>query len=221
MSEIAFRRLADSPPPERELLVVGDDGTARAWRSNGPVIGRFEGSAPDLADLRTAVDSLSGVEPPGAPHLPAGAALEVLEPGDGRQGRFVGGAPADGPWGAALEACRRLLDRAVDAPAAAIALVLLDDGHLRLAHRGSEVLPIELGSLRLDLVLWRDGIPVTQATTLQPGLGTVMAAPGWAVDLAIPSLDPAGGGTLVATAAFVAEDSGVYVPVRITLVVQR
>ena len=154
MTLVTYSRLADSPPPERELLEVEPDGRARAWRSNGTVIGRFGGTAGDLAGLRAAVEEAAAGEPPAVAALPPGAALEIVETG-GQTARLEARAPVDGPWAGLVELCRRELDAQIDAPLAAIAGVLGTDGGFRLEHRGSESLSLELGALAF-VCMWRE-----------------------------------------------------------------
>ena len=115
-----------------------------------------------------------------------------------------------------MELCRREIDAQVDAPLAAIAGVLAADGGFRLEHRGSGTIPVELGSLVVDVVLWRDGAETARGRVTGDGPGRVEAGPGWAISLPAPAMDLAGGGRVVAVASFVAEDGGIYVPVAIT-----
>lgn len=215
MSLVVFRRLSSAPPPERELLTVADDGRVEAWRSNGAAVGRFAGTAPDLEALRAAVAAARAGSAPAAAELPAGASVEEVEI-EGATARFEARAPVDGAWAPLVEACRSLLDSVVASPVAAIGLDLDEGGGMRLEHRGTETLPIELASLRTELVLWRDGAEAARGGTSDLGLGRVEAGPGWAVELQAPSMDLSGGGKLVATASFVADDGGVFVPVTIT-----
>lgn len=215
MTVVAFRRLSAAPPPERELLTVHDDGRAEAWRSNGAAIGRFAGPVPDLEAFRAAAAAAAGAGAPPSPELPAGASLDEVEIG-GVTARFEARDPVEGPWAALVEACRALLDGLVASPVAAIGLEVSADGGLRLLHRGSDVLPVELSSLRTELVLWRDGTEVTRKGSADHGLGRVEAGPGWSAEVAAPPGAIEGSGRLVATASFVAEDGGVFVPVTVT-----
>jgi hypothetical protein len=215
MTLVTYRRLADAPPPERELLAVEADGRASVWRSNGTAIGRFGGIVADLEGLRAAVVGAAAGAPPTVATLPPGAALEVVEAG-GRTARVEARAPVNGPWSRLVEHCRRELDAQVDAPLAAIAGALGVDGVFRLEHRGSAPLPVELASLMLELVLWRDGSEAGRGRVTADGLGRVEAGPGWSLVLPAPEADLSGRGTLVAVASFVADDAGIYVPVAIS-----
>jgi len=215
MPLVAFRRLNDAPPPERELLTVADDGTAEGWRSSGPVIGRFAGPVADPAGLRASVDAVAGVDPPVTSEAPPDASIETVEV-EGCAASVEAGLPMDGPWGALLEACREVLDAVVEAPVAAIGADLAPSGELRLEHRGTEALAIEPASLRAELVLWRDGREAGRASVAGPGGSRIEAGPGWSLELPAPSLDLAGGGRLVATVSLVADDGGIDVPVTIT-----
>ena len=215
MTLVTYSRLAAAPPPERELLEVEPDGRARAWRSNGTVIGRFGGTAGDLAGLRAAVEEAAAGEPPAVAVLPPGAALEIVETA-GQTARLEARAPVDGSWAGLVELCRRELDAQVASPVAAIAGILGADGGFRLEHRGSESLSLELGALAVEMVLWRDGAEAARGRVTGAGFGRVDAGPGWTMQLAAPAVDAWGGGTLVAVASFVADDAGIYVPVAIT-----
>jgi hypothetical protein len=79
------------------------------------------------------------------------------------------------------------------------------------------VLPIRLESLWFEITRWRDGDPVGSREVSGLGLGRVEAGPGWGQDLPIED-GPAGepGDLLTASAWFVAEDHGIYVPVVVT-----
>ena len=215
MTLVTYRRLADAPPPEREMLDVEPNGEARAWRSNGRAIGSFGGPVADVAELRAALDEAAGSDPPAVVALPPGAALEVLETG-GRTARLEARAPVGGPWSRLVELCRREIDAQVDAPLAAIEGVVGSDGGFRLEHRGTGTIPVELGSLVVDVVLWRDGAEAGRGRMTGDGTGHVEAGPGWTISLPAPAMDLTGGGTVVAVASFVAEDGGIYVPVAIS-----
>jgi hypothetical protein len=215
MPLIVFRRLNDAPPPERELLTVADDGRADVWRSSGPAVGRFAGDVPGVEALRAAVTAVEGAEPPATPGLPPDASVETVEAG-GRTAQVEAGLPLPGPWGALVGICRSLLDALVESPVAAIAAELAPDGGLRLEHRGSEAMTLELGSLRAEVVRWRDGREAGRAAVEGPGGGRVEAGPGWSLALPAPALDLAGGGRLVATVSLVADDRGIETPVTIT-----
>jgi hypothetical protein len=212
---VEFRRLSDTPPPERELLEVADDGTATAWRSNGAAIGRFAGPVADASDLRTFVAAAREADPPEPGEVPPGASVETIETG-GATGRVVSRRQVAGPWAPLVEACRAILGEIVESPVAAIGLVLAADGGMRLEHRGTEPLAVELASLAGGLKLWRDGVQVGGGPARGPDADRVEAGPGWALELALSDLDTTGGGILVGEVTFVADDGGVYVPVRLS-----
>jgi len=215
MSLVEFRRLADAPPPERELLAIEVDGAAVGWRSTGSSVGRFAGAVGDLEGLRAAAAHAEEGEPPKAAELPADASVERVVLG-GRTASVEAGLPVAGPWGPLVDGCRRALDELVASPVAAIAGSVTADGTVRLEHRGRDVLPVELGALRVEVVRWRDGAEAGRAGAGAAGQGRVEAGPGWSLDVAVPGWDASGGGQVVATATFVADDGGVFVPVTIT-----
>jgi len=215
MTLLVFERLAGSPPPERELLTLEADGSAVAWLSNGPAVGRFGGPVAELAAIRAAAATVEGADVPGPLQVPPGAAVETIEAG-GRTARFVARRPVTGPWAPLVEACRAALKAINTAPVAAIAGTVLPDGRLRLEHRGTEPLAVELASLQVRFTLWRDNAEAGDARTGNAGQGAVDVGPGWSLDLEATGLELTGGGILVAEATFVANDGGVFVPVRIS-----
>ena len=215
---VSFARIAFSPPPLREMLAVLADGTATCWRSNGPAVGRFAGHVDAMDDLRAALAGVAaGDARPGALELVPDAAWEEVD-ADGRTARFAADDQVDGPWGRLLDRCRGLLDEVSESPAAAIAILVDADGHVRLDHRGDGTLPLELDSLQVSLTLWRDGREAARAKT-ELSAGRVEAGPGWSLDVADTSIDLRGGGKLVGVASFIADDEGVFVPVAATGIV--
>lgn len=215
MTLLVFERLAGSPPPERELLTLEADGSAVAWLSNGPAVGRFGGPVVDLVAIRGAAEAVADLDVPGPIQVPPGAAIETIATA-GRTARFVARRPVTGPWAPLVEACRSALKAISASPVAAIAGTVLPDGRFRLDHRGTEALPVELASLQVRFTLWRDGAEAGEGSAANAGQGRVHAGPGWSLELAPELLDLTGGGTLVAEATFVADDDGVFVPVRIS-----
>ena len=217
---VSFARIAVSPPPLRELLAVQADGTAMAWRSNGPAVGRFRGRVESIEDLRAAVDGAAVAEGlgEGPLELVPDAAWEEVAAG-GRTARFAADDNVDGPWGALRDRCRTLLDAVSQSPTAAIVVLVDAEGHVRLEHRGDGTLPLELGSLQVALTLWRDGREAAKGAG-GTSAGRVEAGPGWSLDIPNASIDLDGGGQLVAVASFIAEDEGVFVPVASTAITQ-
>jgi hypothetical protein len=216
VSLVRLSRLSDAPPPARELLDVDDDGSVAGWLSQGPAIGRFAGSVPDITGLRGLVDAAAGTDPPSTATFPHDATIDRLRVAGDELVTSDKTTP-DGAWGELLAATRALLDGLVGSPAAAIALEVAGPGLVRLVHRGSDVLPIRLETLTIDVTRWRDDNPVGSKELSGLGLGRVEAGPGWSQDLPIdggPEGEP--GDLLTAVAWFVAEDDGVYVPVLVT-----
>jgi hypothetical protein len=213
---VGFARVAFSPPPLRELLTVRADGTASAWRSNGPVVGRFAGPADGIDALRAAVERAAAAGEPEPLELPPDAAWEEVRAA-GRTGRFETDAPAPEPWTDLVDRCRALLDSLAASPEAAVAIVLDPDGRVRLEHRGGGTIVLELDSLQVSLTRWRDGREAGRAATPVPA-GRVEAGPGWSLD--VPDIPVGGdGGRLVAVATFLADDEGVVVPMAATGIV--
>lgn len=220
MTLVTWRRLSSMPPPEREILEVEPDGSFRLWRSIAPVVGRFGGSLPDdaAADLRRLVDAVGSSSAPRPGKVPPDASVEQLEIA-GTLSVFEADGDLAAPWGDLLAACRRLADGLVDRPLAAIALeVDLADGgaQIRLVHRGSGSLPVELAAARLKVAVWRAMINAANATAPALDLGRVDAGPGWSTETAVdlPALEP--GDKVTADARFIADDGGVFIPVAMS-----
>jgi hypothetical protein len=217
VSLVRLLRLSDAPPPAREVLDVADDGSFTAWRSIHDAVGRFAGSVPDLERLRGLVEAVSGDRPPGVGELPLDATVDSLEAG-GHELEVSANASVDGPWGELLAVCREQLEGVGSSPVAAVALVIEGPGALRLEHRGTEPFPIELANLSVEVTRWRGDTPVGSSERSVPGLGRVEAGPGWTLAVELEG-GPATGeprDLLTASASFVAEDAGVYVPVVVS-----
>lgn len=214
---VAFRRIGGSPPPEREMLEIDDDGEARLWRSIGHVVGRFGGPAPHVGKLRELVKAAESVDPPDEAEdaeVPADAPIEEIEVG-GRTVSFEEGVDPDGPWGALAKACRNLMTELLDQPLAAIRIAAHDAGSIRLEHVGSAAVTVELDAAEAKLELWRDRRLASHASTGPLGGGRLDAGPGWTLDIDVRGIDPGDGGRLTARVEFVADDEGVYVPMSV------
>jgi len=217
---VTWRRLSSMPPPERELLEVEPDGSFRLWRSIAPVIGRFGGSLPDdeTVDLRGLVEAVGSSSAPRTGKLPPDASVEQVEIG-GSLSVFEADGGVEAPWGDLLAACRRLADELVDQPTAAIALELeLADGgaRIRLVHRGTATLPVELAAARAKVAVWRAMLNPANATAPAFDLGRVDAGPGWSAETTaeLPALEP--GDKVTADARFIVDDGGVFIPVAMS-----
>lgn len=222
MTLVTWRRLSSMFPPECELLDVDADGSFRLWRSIAPVVGRFGGSLPagPAAEIERLVTAVGSAAPARPGSLPADASVEQIEI-EGALSVFEADAEVAAPWGDLLAACRRLAEERTDAPIAAIALEpeLAGDGlRIRLVHRGSGILPVELASGRAKVALWR-GMLNPASVTVGFDLGRVDTGPGWAAETtaALPALEP--DDQLTATVSFVVDDRGVFIPVAMSATV--
>jgi hypothetical protein len=214
MSLVRFLRLSSAPPPAREKIDVADDGSYTAWRSIDDVVGRFAGSVPDPEVVRGLVAAVAGVAPPALGALPHDATVDSVGAG-GQELEVSANGSVEGPWGELLAACRELVAGVGSSPLAAVALVIDGPGALRLEHRGSASIPVELANLWVEVTRWRGDTPVGSAERTVPGLGRVESGPGWSlpIDLGRGPADGEPGDLLTASAWFVADDGGIFVPV--------
>jgi hypothetical protein len=215
MTRVELRRLGGGFPPLRELLFVEPDGSFTMWRSNTEIIGRFAGRVPDPTALAALVDAAERERPPAGRELVPDAAEDELRVGD----HLLSTTPSDpshGARGGLLASCRELLEALLGQPLAAVSLELPEPDVVRLAHRGTQVLPVELGSLGLRIDVYRDTTRlVTQAPEL-PDIHHVDAGPGWVLDLAVPPLEVPPGAMRLVRVRLVAVDNGVFVPVELS-----
>ena len=217
---LSFRRLSDQEPPERELLEVRDDGTFRMWRSFAPAVGRFEGRVPDVAALRALADATAGVPPPNTEELTPDASVEILE-SDGVEASVEATEHPGGPWGTLLAACRSLLNELLAQPSAALVAFIESRDRVRIEHRGTEVLPIELDLAAAYLTLWRDGREQSYAAAYGEGRGRAEAGPGWSTTFDLRGIEPDAEGTLGSSVSLAVEDDGTLVGVTINRATPR
>ena len=196
------------PPPESESLTVDDDGSLQIRRSSGtPAVGRFRGRlTPDETDrVRALAAAAEGEGSVDAMILPDSSLVTV---GAGSEtARYGDGAPPPGAWGELGEVLAELLDRRLEAPVAAIELVLGDDERsARLEHRGDDALAVDLSSLAVRAVLWKGYYELVGewSSASPPGADARMTAkPGWSVDVPFDHpFEPGPGQTLHASALF-------------------
>jgi hypothetical protein len=207
-------------PPEAESLAVNDDGALDLRRSSGtPAVGRFDGrlssdEADRLRELAAAAAAAGSIDAPMVPD----SSLVTVGAG-GATARFGDGAPPSGQWAALAEVLAGWLDRRLDEPVAAVALVLADDGRsARLEHRGSRPAAVDLSGLVVRAVLWKGYYELVGewASSSAPGADARMTAePGWSVEVPFEhGFEFGPGRTLHASASFgLATDEGPIVPV--------
>jgi hypothetical protein len=163
------------------------DGTRfRLRRTTGvAAVGRFSGelSAVVARAVDAAAEDVRGSSPV---HLEAapGSPGETVEVDGSRLEGDLDDAP--GPWAAVVERLRELLDRLVDAPEAAIAIEVDEDGrHARLVHRGTMPVEVDLSETRVSVHAWR-GYYEPAGRWLRGPLALdapSRAVPGWQVEL--------------------------------------
>jgi hypothetical protein len=195
-------------PPEAESLAIDDDGSIDLWRTSGtPAVGRFDGrlAADEIARLREVASAAEAARSVEVQMLPDASLVTV---GAGAAtARFGDGGPPPGPWGQLSAALADLLDRRLEEPVAAVALVLGADGRAaRLEHRGSQAVAVDLSELVVRAVLWKGYYELAGewASPSAPGADARMTAePGWSVDVPFDhGFELGAGRTLHASAAF-------------------
>jgi hypothetical protein len=212
MSTVRFSRLSDVDPPARELLALDADGSLSMWRSVARAVGRFRGTRED-ADALAALARAAATTPiPASRELQPDTTADHLEV-DGATLVLGEWDRLDGPWGALLSHCRELLDRLLDHPVAALALVQVSPTTVRLEHLGEDVLPIELGAALVQVEIRRDGLPAGGSDPVELEGPRIETGPGWTAEVTVPDFPRQPGDRLLATASLVADDEGVYVPV--------
>ncbi len=215
MTQVELRRLDDRFPPLRELLFVEPDGRFRMWRSNADLVGRLGGRVPDPAAFAELARAAAGERPPAGPEPVPDSAEDELRVGD-RSLSTRPGQHAPGSWGDLLETCRGLLAALLDQPTAAVALELPAPDRIRIVHRGTEVLPIELGSMGIGIDVYRDTTRLGSAAPAVPEVHHVDAGPGWFLDVPVTPVDVPPGAMRLVRVQFVAVDDGVFVPVELS-----
>lgn len=212
----AFTRASDAPPPLLETVDVDADGSWRAWRSNGAVVGRF--GAPTGGERVAAATRAAGLaQVPAGVELPPDAVVDRLRIGgdDGPVAAISSSARPDGPWGDAFDACRSLVDEAAGHPVAALGIVAVRADRVTIEHRGAAPITVEFGGARADATVWAPDGSFVAAGAGMLRAGRVAAAPGWSLDVPLEGIDPSTEGELVVSISFVADDGGVYVPVML------
>jgi hypothetical protein len=211
VTSVRFARLSDVDPPARELLQLQADGSLSMWRSVARAVGRFTGPAEAGATIAALAREAAAAPVPAARELGADTTMDRLEVGDAvvTLGEWD---HLPGPWGALLDACRALLEPLLDRPTAAIRLVQTSPTTVRLEHLGDGVLTIELGAAVVQVELRRDGLPAGGPEPVEIDGTRVDAGPGWSLEVEVSPVGLTPGDRLLATASFVADDEGVYVP---------
>jgi hypothetical protein len=219
---ISYARLGGLGAPDGDSLEVHEPtGEFQAWRSRAAVVGRFRGRLAD-AD-REALVALAararGAGPPEAA-LPPDSGREVVRLDGSRVVVAAGERPA-GPWGELLDLLRRVLvEDATAAPHAAVALDgAASAGGVRLTHRGTRPIDLDLGGLAVVVEVWgpdQARVDRRELEDLAAGAGRVTAAPGWSLPLdlgAVPAPPP--GGRMVVQASLVAYNGRSPAPVSV------
>jgi hypothetical protein len=205
-----------SIPGHDERLEI-DGGRFRLRRTTGgPVVGRFSGELPPTAarSVDAAADAVRGST---SLHLSMspGASRETIE----ADGTTIEGDLDDAPeaWSALVERLRDLVDRLVDAPEAAIALEVDEDGRgARLVHRGSKAVEVDLSETRIAVSAWHGYYE--PAGRWERGPLTVeapaTAEPGWRAELPFEHDLPTGDGfSLQVETTFAIRDDDGWRPV--------
>jgi hypothetical protein len=219
VSRVSFARVSGAPPPARELLSIEDDGSWTAWRSTGRAAGRFAGPAgtngPGARIIALAAAAADSPDPGPPPNAPVDTTMDHVTV-DGRSVTIGYRAVPEGPWGQLLEALRGLLKEAIEHPVAAIALAIAGPDVLRLEHRGTEPLNVDLTGASAEGTVWTESGEYLTRGLGRLDAGPIEASPGWTAMVPLEGLEPDKPGNLVATMALAAEDGGELVPVRLS-----
>lgn len=199
-------------PGDGETFELDDDGTLTAWRTVAAgAVGRFVGKVdPDTLAATAALANGAAANPPPSVPQPVDRPSELVELPSAtahtahlglRESLVAGGVAGEGtgtgddastdPWAALAHHCRRLLDAAVEYPAAAIALEsVAGSAKARLVQRGDEPVTLDLTGLRPRAVLHSTrGEPVdewvgqTSSRRTSSLVDMVVAGPGWHHDV--------------------------------------
>lgn len=214
---IIYRRQGGMrPPPHDELLLIDDEADFTLWRSvvaaptQPPVMGRFAGrlDADLYARIRQAMHDAAAEGSLMVPIQPDSIVDEIILPG----ARAVMGTyhrPQDA-WGELVALLRPLFVDLIRFPRAVVALEIRDGGRAaRLVHQGTDALPLDLGDLRVQAILWKDYTVLSRWSAPAAGHGAslVQAGPGWSLDLPFEhGFEIAPGTRVAAYASFRARD---------------
>jgi hypothetical protein len=180
-----------TPPRDREVLEIGDDGAFTLWRSVGSAtdpptpVGSFAGKLE--ARDRTAITKLADAA------RQAGDLNIRPKPDSSTETISLDGATArlgaldqpEEPWGPLITRLRELLGELTSKPRAALALEVTPDGTAaRLVQQGSDSLELDLTKLTVRAVLWKeyDKRGDWHAKDVS-NPGRITADPGWSLDL--------------------------------------
>lgn len=189
---VSYRRTGGQKPPrDREQLDIEKDGSFTMWRTvasatNPPTpVGRFSGQldSPKLKSLESAVATAAQSGDLKITPVP-GAANETITI-DQIKASMGSNAKPEGAWARLTTDLRGLLVDLASFPQAAIAVEVASDGRTaRLVHRGRDPLRLDLSSLTVRAVLWKNYQKLGDWNASPTGsLGEVTANPGWALDL--------------------------------------
>ncbi len=170
-----------------------DGSTFRASRQVAQgAVGRFAGelTADELNSLEEALHACEAAEP-AEPPLPApGATMVTIDIG-GTSVQFGDGDPPSGPWARLADVCERLVDAVLDRPAAAIGIVVDDDG-ARLEHRGDDELDIDLSDASFVAVAWQGWYEEAGRLEGRFEGDSAVVGPGWSIDVPVDLTQLAG-----------------------------
>jgi len=185
---IRFSRAGGMRLPQfHEVLEIDKAGTYRMWRSVSKAsalpapIGRFAGRVAEaqLDALGEAAARAAGVGS-GAWLVRPDSPVDTIDV-DGAEATLGIHDEGDGAWETLVGLVRPLLKELTASPEAAIALDV--DGGATLVHLGTQPLPVDLSTVELRAVHWRDDEALAEwsATISEPD--EVAARPGWRLAL--------------------------------------
>ncbi len=212
------------PPPDREELIIENDGSYRLWRSVGwatyppTAIGLFAGKLePDTVNalkIETAaankVGKIKRIPMPGSP-------VEEINTGKARA-EILDYVELEAGWKELVERLRQMLHDLTASPRAAIELhYLADKSEIELVHLGTTALKLDLSELVIKARhMDKKTISTVAEWQMDQNKGKITAEPGWTLNLPIkPDFTLNDDSEILVFATFTIFDGNKRVPVSI------
>ena len=215
------------PPPDREILIIEEDGSYTMWRSIGSAVhppspvGRFAGQL-DAQTLESLIVASKAVSLEGDLVIKPkpGSAMVNIETGQVKARMGIHDEP-ENAWSQLAELLKGLLKQLTNSPEAAIMLAVSEDGdRARLEHLGQQPTRLDLSRLTVRAVLW-EGYGKVDDWSLSEGASgendPISADMNWQMDLPFDHhFEPGDGQNVVAYVTFSIFQEGRFIPVKLT-----